>query len=208
MEIALYPGDCSESLATALVLAGIEVTPTFDLTPEAASDWSVLVIELGDEPMRRLRMLEWVTEVGLPVLLVAEADQLGLLEKGTRTTDLIVAPLQPAELGLRIRRMAKVAGGEEIFRFKDLELNTLTYQAVLGISPLDLTFMEYELLRFFVDNQGRVWSREQLLSRVWGYEYYGGARTVDVHVRRLRAKLGEERSSWITTVRSVGYRFG
>jgi DNA-binding response OmpR family regulator len=191
-----------------LVLAGIEVTPTFDLTPEAASDWSVLVIELGDEPMRRLRMLEWVTEVGLPVLLVAEADQLGLLEKGTRTTDLIVAPLQPAELGLRIRRMAKVAGGEEIFRFKDLELNTLTYQAVLGISPLDLTFMEYELLRFFVDNQGRVWSREQLLSRVWGYEYYGGARTVDVHVRRLRAKLGEERSSWITTVRSVGYRFG
>jgi DNA-binding response OmpR family regulator len=68
--------------------------------------------------------------------------------------------------------------------------------------------MEYELLRFFVENRGRVWTREQLLSKVWGYDYYGGARTVDVHVRRLRAKVGEERAEWITTVRSVGYRFG
>jgi DNA-binding response OmpR family regulator len=68
--------------------------------------------------------------------------------------------------------------------------------------------MEYELLRFLVENPVRVWSREQLLSKVWGYEYYGGARTVDVHIRRLRSKLGEERASWITTVRSVGYRFG
>ena len=73
---------------------------------------------------------------------------------------------------------------------------------------MDLTFMEYELLRFLVGNQVRVWSRAQILSKVWGYDYYGGARTVDVHVRRLRAKLGEERASWITTVRSVGYRFG
>ena len=92
--------------------------------------------------------------------------------------------------------------------FKDLSLNLATYQATIGSQPVDLTFMEYELLRFFVTNQTRVWSREQLLSRVWGYDYFGGARTVDVHVRRLRAKLGEERASWITTVRSVGYRFG
>jgi DNA-binding response OmpR family regulator len=73
---------------------------------------------------------------------------------------------------------------------------------------MDLTYMEYELLRFLVENPVRVWSREQLLSKVWGYEYYGGARTVDVHVRRLRSKLGEERASWIATVRSVGYRWG
>jgi two-component system alkaline phosphatase synthesis response regulator PhoP len=64
------------------------------------------------------------------------------------------------------------------------------------------------LLKFLASNPGKVFTRETLLSRVWGYDYYGGARTVDVHVRRLRAKLGEERSSWITTVRSVGYRFG
>jgi DNA-binding response OmpR family regulator len=95
-----------------------------------------------------------------------------------------------------------------VLEFKDLRLNVLTYQAVLAGHPLDLTFMEYELLRFFVEHHGRAWSREQLLSKVWGYEYYGGARTVDVHVRRLRSKLGESRASWITTVRSVGYRFG
>ena len=97
---------------------------------------------------------------------------------------------------------------EDIVRFRDLELNTATYQATVGGDPRDLTFMEYELLRFLVENPGRVWSRDQILSRVWGYDYFGGSRTVDVHVRRLRAKLGEERSSWITTVRSVGYRFG
>ena len=68
--------------------------------------------------------------------------------------------------------------------------------------------MEYELLKFFVTHPGKVFTREQLLSRVWGYEYYGGARTVDVHVRRLRAKLGEENANLIQTVRSVGYRFG
>jgi len=104
--------------------------------------------------------------------------------------------------------LTRAAGTDEIHHFKDLELNLLTYQATLSGRPLDLTYMEYELLRFFIERQGRVWTREQLLSKVWGYEYYGGARTVDVHVRRLRAKLGEERASWITTVRSVGYRFG
>jgi DNA-binding response OmpR family regulator len=96
----------------------------------------------------------------------------------------------------------------ERVRFKDLELDLATYQAKVGDRSLDLTYMEYELLSFFVRHPGRVWSREQLLSRVWGYDYFGGARTVDVHVRRLRAKLGEERAGWITTVRSVGYRFG
>ena len=87
-------------------------------------------------------------------------------------------------------------------------LNLETYQAAFGDQPLDLTFMEYELLKFFILHPGKVFNREQLLSRVWGYEYYGGARTVDVHVRRLRAKLGEEHAGLIQTVRSVGYRFG
>ena len=89
-----------------------------------------------------------------------------------------------------------------------LALNLETYQAVLDGRTLDLTFMEYELLRFLAAHPGKVFTREVLLSRVWGYEYFGGARTVDVHVRRLRAKLGEEHASLIETVRSVGYRFG
>jgi DNA-binding response OmpR family regulator len=107
-----------------------------------------------------------------------------------------------------LQRLTREESSDHVVVFKDLELNTLNYQATLASNPIDLTFMEYELLRFLVENPIRVWSREQLLSKVWGYEYYGGARTVDVHIRRLRSKLGEERASWITTVRSVGYRFG
>ena len=91
--------------------------------------------------------------------------------------------------------------------FKDLVINLKTYEANAGEVLLDLTFMEYELLKFFIENQENVWSREQLLEKVWGYDYFGGARTVDVHVRRLRAKLGENRSEWIKTVHSVGYKF-
>src|SRR5690606_13724453 len=130
------------------------------------------------------------------------------IERANGVTDFVLEPLDPVEVGVRIRRLVTTGDGDEVLRFKDLELNPLTYQASLGGSPLDLTYMEYELLRFLVANQRRVWTRQQLLSKVWGYVYYGGARTVDVHVRRVRAKLGEERASWITTVRSVGYRFG
>jgi DNA-binding response OmpR family regulator len=96
----------------------------------------------------------------------------------------------------------------DIIVYGPLALNLETYQAVIGGKPLDLTFMEYELLRFLAAHPGKVFTREVLLSRVWGYEYFGGARTVDVHIRRLRAKLGEEHANLIDTVRSVGYRFG
>ena len=98
-------------------------------------------------------------------------------------------------------------GESEILEFKDLTINLKTYEAKAGDILLDLTFMEYELLKFFVENQENVWSREDLLEKVWGYDYFGGARTVDVHVRRLRAKLGDKRNDWIKTVHSVGYKF-
>ena len=95
----------------------------------------------------------------------------------------------------------------EKIEFSDLIINLKTYEARIENQLLDLTFMEYELLKFFVENQDNVWSREELLEKVWGYDYFGGARTVDVHVRRLRSKLGEKRSYWIKTVHSVGYKF-
>ena len=89
-----------------------------------------------------------------------------------------------------------------------LEIDFSTYQVTIDGTPVDFTYMEYELLRFLAGHPAKVFTRETLLSRVWGYEYYGGARTVDVHIRRLRAKLGEEHAHLIQTVRSVGYRFG
>ena len=110
------------------------------------------------------------------------------------------------EVGARVHALVG-DGDSEILEFKDLSINLKTYEAKAGDVLLDLTFMEYELLKFFVVNQENVWSREQLLEKVWGYDYFGGARTVDVHVRRLRAKLGDQRNDWIKTVHSVGYKF-
>jgi len=120
--------------------------------------------------------------------------------------ELISSKSKLEELRARIHALVGDAKSE-ILEFKDLTINLKTYEATAGKQLLDLTFMEYELLRFFVENQNNVWSREQLLSEVWDYDYFGGARTVDVHVRRLRAKLGDSRKDWVKTVHSVGYKF-
>lgn len=211
MNVAIHPPDCSESILDGLELAGATHVEASELAPEnrAINDADVLLVELGDQPMRRLREITRIVEViGLPIILVVTSDQLALMESTTGITDFAITPFDPLELRLRVQRLLVDGSKDELVVFKDLELNPLNYQATLASVPIDLTFMEYELLRFLVENPVRVWSREQLLSKVWGYEYYGGARTVDVHIRRLRSKLGEERASWITTVRSVGYRFG
>jgi DNA-binding response OmpR family regulator len=208
---AVYPENCTEDLDDALSLAGVSVTRLKDLAVESSSirDADVLVVELGIGALRQLREVTRIDEtLGIPVVLVANPEHLALIETSGVTADFVVAPIDPVEFRIRIRRLARDEPGDELLTFKDLELNPLNYQATLAGIPIDLTYMEYELLRFLVENPVRVWSREQLLSKVWGYEYYGGARTVDVHVRRLRSKLGEERASWITTVRSVGYRWG
>jgi DNA-binding response OmpR family regulator len=208
---AVFPAGHSEKLADGLALSGATVMPLAELSIEALAgmDIDVLVAELGVGAMRQIREVARIEDgLGLPILLVADSEHLVLLESAGVEADFVVAPVDPIEFRLRLHRLTVASTGDELLRFKDLELNPLNYQATLAGQPMDLTFMEYELLRFLVENPVRVWSREQLLSRVWGYEYYGGARTVDVHVRRLRAKLGEERASWITTIRSVGYRWG
>ena len=135
-------------------------------------------------------------------------------ESFDQTIDLIMNPrieIISSKSGLVevTSRIQSLLGGtnSEKIEFKDLVINLKTYEAKAGDKLLDLTFMEYELLKFFIEHQENVWSREQLLEKVWGYDYFGGARTVDVHVRRLRSKLGEKRSEWIKTVHSVGYKF-
>src|SRR5438094_3726617 len=113
-----------------------------------------------------------------------------------------------AELGVRLAMLTRRSGGagEATIRLGPLAIDTDTYQVVVAGRVLDLTYKEFELLRFLVQRPGRVFTRTELLSQVWGYNFYGGTRTVDVHVRRLRAKLGPEHESIIQTVRGVGYR--
>ena len=216
MFIAVYPEQPSPSLIEGLLTAGFQPVAVADVAAIAEQEpddgWAALVVELGDEPAPALALGRRAREaIDIPVLVVAARPLAESLPDGAEFDDFLLTPIDPSELELRIRRIATLPAAipaDEVVEFKDLSLNLATYQAVLGGSPIDLTYMEYELLRFFVGHQVRAWSREQLLERVWGYDYFGGARTVDVHVRRLRAKLGEERASWITTVRSVGYRFG
>ncbi len=147
-----------------------------------------------------------------PVLVLVSGGQLPELElRDDLFDDFCLTPFHPVELEARLRHLIWRRGGgtrPELVEYSGLMLNLETYQASIDGTPLDLTYMEYELLKFLAQNPGKVFTREMLLSRVWGYEYYGGARTVDVHIRRLRAKLGEEHANLIQTVRSVGYRFG
>ena len=144
----------------------------------------------------------------IPELIVANEDEF------QQSIDLIKNPKievissnsDKEEVLARFQSLLGDSSSEKI-EFSDLIINLKTYEAKIENQLLDLTFMEYELLKFFVENQDNVWSREELLEKVWGYDYFGGARTVDVHVRRLRSKLGEKRSDWIKTVHSVGYKF-
>jgi two-component system alkaline phosphatase synthesis response regulator PhoP len=145
------------------------------------------------------------------ILLVAEHQVPELSLRDDLFDDFCVIPARSAEIIARLEHLFHRSGRglrQDLIEYGALVLNLETYQAAVSGRVLDLTYMEYELLRFLAAHPAKVFTRETLLSRVWGYEYYGGARTVDVHVRRLRAKLGEEHAHLIQTVRSVGYRFG
>jgi DNA-binding response OmpR family regulator len=129
--------------------------------------------------------------------------------------DVLLCTAAPAEVDARLRlavarlqRQTEDADPEaHVIRSGEISVDDVTYTAKLGGRPLDLTFKEFELLKYLAQHPGRVFTREQLLQEVWGYDYFGGTRTVDVHVRRLRAKLGAEHEQLIGTVRNVGYRF-
>jgi two-component system, OmpR family, alkaline phosphatase synthesis response regulator PhoP len=146
----------------------------------------------------------------LPIVLAVEPEQLGSDPALLDAHELLVAPFRAEELAARIARARRRVNGvesDDIVRIGSLELNVATYQVRIDGRPVDFAYMEYELLKFLATHPDRVFSREALLNAVWGYDYYGGARTVDVHVRRVRAKLGFEHAGRIKTVRSVGYRF-
>ena len=216
MYIAVYPESPSHSLTGAVLSSGYQPVPVVDVADasrkEPSEGWQAAIVELGDLPDLAITVAgKLAEELAIPVLVVVDRTMTLDLLEADGFSDFILTPLDPTELRVRLSQMGSLAApspDEPVLRYHDLELNTATYQATINGAPKDLTYMEYELLRFLVENPNRVWSREQILSKVWGYDYFGGSRTVDVHVRRLRAKLGEERSSWITTVRSVGYRFG
>jgi DNA-binding response OmpR family regulator len=164
---------------------------------------------------RDLCRLIRTTGADVPVLLIVTEGGLAVVSVDWGMDDVVLHTCGPAELEARIKlAIGRLAAQREaddpeshVIRSGEVVVDDATYTARLGGRALDLTFKEFELLKFLAQHPGRVFSRQQLLQEVWGYDYFGGTRTVDVHVRRLRAKLGPENETLIGTVRNVGYRF-
>jgi two-component system alkaline phosphatase synthesis response regulator PhoP len=214
-----FPLDLPAEVTLALQSAGLGhravAGPEAVDADTSGEGWSGALVVAGEDMTAAVAFCRHVRlrEVPLtPLLLVIGAGQVGeLLLRDDLFDDFCVLPSRPDELTARLQHLFWRNGQSmrpDLIEYGPLMLNLETYQAAVAGRVLDLTYMEYELLRFLAGHPAKVFTRETLLSRVWGYEYYGGARTVDVHIRRLRAKLGEEHAHLIQTVRSVGYRFG
>ena len=217
--LLVYPDPPPPELAQSLDLAGFSWKAVCNSTiadeESKDQDWAGAVIVADEDPNDAFAFARFLRKKSKPqqgILILLNATQLGQLElRDELFDDFILTPFRHQELEARLRHLFWSQGVDsrgEVLTHGDLILNLETYQASVNGRPLDLTYMEYELLKFLVSHPGKVFSRETLLSRVWGYDYFGGARTVDVHVRRLRSKLGEEYAGLIQTIRSVGYSFG
>jgi len=164
---------------------------------------------------RDLCRLIRTTGLDVPLLLVMTEGGLSVVTADWGVDDVLLCTAGPAEVDARLRlALGRLAAARDpadsdahVIRSGEVVVDDATYTARLGGRPLDLTFKEFELLKYLAQHPGRVFTRDQLLQEVWGYDYFGGTRTVDVHVRRLRAKLGPENEALIGTVRNVGYRF-
>ncbi len=174
---------------------------------------TVVIVDAGDELERGMRCLRrlgsYAPLAEAPTLLALTLPRLSGLDFSVGVGDFILKPVVPAELYTRVRQLdwkAATFGSEEVIKVDDLVIDVAGYEAHVGGRRLELTHQEFELLRFLAQNRGRVWTREQLLAKVWGYRYYGGSRTVDIHIRRVRAKLGPVVGGLIETVRNVGYK--
>ncbi len=220
MEILVLTADPPPASATA-------VLPALDLLPHSVRLAARDVRALLGGPSPDLVLVDARTEladargtcrvlhstgIGVPLLVVVEAAGLIAVSADWGIDDVVLVTAEPAEVEARLRlatgRMQVAAtGSNELIRAGELSIDQTTYSARLKGRPLDLTYKEFELLKFLAQHAGRVFTRDQLLREVWGYDYFGGTRTVDVHVRRLRAKLGSEYESMIGTVRQVGYKF-
>jgi len=177
---------------------------------------AVLVDARRDLPhARSLCRIIRTTGVAVPVLVVTTEGGLTALTADWGVDDVLLDTAGPAEVEARLRlAIGRLQAGNDadaaadtVIRGGDLVIEEGSYTARVRGRVLDLTFKEFELLKYLTQHPGRVFTRAQLLQEVWGYDYFGGTRTVDVHVRRLRAKLGSEHEALIGTVRNVGYRF-
>ncbi len=146
----------------------------------------------------------------LPIIALIDKESLDSLDGNPHIDDFALTPYDATELALRLKRLLQRTNNRDssqLIKCGDLAIDLLKYEVSVADKLIVLTFREYELLRFLASNRGHVFTREALLNKVWGYDYYGGDRTVDVHIRRLRSKIEDSTHAFIETVRNIGYRF-
>ncbi len=188
----------------------VTVLSPSDQVLTASADCDVVVVDARRDLVgaKTVCHLFAATGVVVPRLLVVAERGLSVVTAEWGVADFIVDGAGPAEYEARLRLLTTALPDEGgIIAGGGVVIDEAAYSVTLDGRPLDLTYTEFELLKYLVQRPGRVFSREHLLAEVWGYDYYGGTRTVDVHVRRLRSKLGVEHEGLIATVRNVGYRF-
>ena len=215
--VLLTPGAQPAGLAfPALALVDDEVRSA-EVTASAALQSlaaDVLVVDARTDLVgaRSVCVTLSATAAAPPVLLVLSPGGLPVVTTAWGASDILVDGASPAEIQARLRLLREHSAPVEestveVIEAGDLHIDTAAYSVRVRGRTLDLTFREFELLKHLASHPGRVFARTQLLQDVWGYDYFGGTRTVDVHVRRLRAKLGPEHDHMVATVRNVGYRF-
>ncbi len=212
--LLIYQTEGASVLARDLETPDVEVVSARQDEAEAAladASLDALVVEAAANLQETKHLIESPRRPQrTPLVLLVRADQLSAIDATWPVDDFAILPLAAEELQLRLRRAIYRKTGAEltsVLGSKDLVVDLANYKVFVSDQPVSLTFKEFELLRFLMTNRGKVFSREALLNRVWGYEYFGGARTVDVHIRRLRAKIETGHTVFIETVRNVGYRF-
>lgn len=220
MTFSSDPASVLPSLA--LLSYRVRVLPMDAASMVKMPEHTVLFLDARDDLATAKTICNLIQASGLaiPIVLVLTEGGFTVVNTQWGVADVVVNTASPAEVECRIRlasqRTADVSHSDEpsdaadvngVIRCGELVVDTDGYTASLRSVPLDLAYKEFELLKYLVQHPGRVFTRAQLLQEVWGYDYYGGTRTVDVHVRRLRAKLGTEYDHLIGTVRNVGYRF-
>jgi DNA-binding response OmpR family regulator len=208
------PGSC----ATLLVELGGRVSlGRFDLGGLDYDDLAshppeVVVVEAGDDLVRAQKAIQKIRDGGplleVPVLVAVTVARLPALDFSIGFDDFVLMPLVPAELYGRMRQLdwkSATFDSDEVIKIDELVIDIAGYEVRIAGRRIDLTHQEFELLRFLAQHRGRVFTRQALLERAWGYQYAGGTRTVDIHVRRVRSKLGNA-GELIETVRNVGYK--
>jgi DNA-binding response OmpR family regulator len=196
---------------------GLDCSPVSDIdsVPEILNEREpdIVLFEIArrwpDEEARGL-IKRIKRERNLPVIALVSEDALENFKDGPDFDDFIIGPFNPAEALLRIDRVLqkqKKTASDDVIEHNGLQLDLASCEVSVDNRIVDLTFKEYELLKLLASNRGRVFTRDDLLNKIWGYDYFGGDRTVDVHIRRLRSKIEDANHSYIETVRNIGYKF-